>query len=78
MKQKNILYIEAEEDPEEVEGVSEEKEEVNLEVAEVEWEVKWEVVSEVVSEVEMRGAEAEVEWEAPEINFKNTLDQKEI
>ena len=72
MKQKNILYIEAEEDPEEVEGVSEEKEEVNLEVAEV----KWEVVSEVVSEVEMRGAE--VEWEAPEINFKNTLDQKEI
>jgi hypothetical protein len=65
MKQKNILYIEAEEDPEEVEGVSEEKEEVNLEVAEVEWEVKWEVVS-------------EVEWEAPEINFKNTLDQKEI
>jgi hypothetical protein len=45
---------------------------VNLEVAEV----KWEVVSEVVSEVEMRGAE--VEWEAPEINFKNTLDQKEI
>ena len=65
MKQKNILYIEAEEDPEEVEGVSEEKEEVNLEVAEVEWEVKWEVVS-------------EVEWEAPEINFKNILDQKEI
>ena len=65
MKQKNILYIEAEEDPEEVEGVSEEKEEVNLEVAEVEWEVKCEVVS-------------EVEWEAPEINFKNILDQKEI
>ena len=65
MKQKNILYIEAEEDPEEVEGVSEEKEEVNLEEAEVEWEVKWEVVS-------------EVEWEAAEINFKNILDQKEI
>ena len=64
MKQKNILYIEAEEDPEEVEGVSEEKEEVNLEAAEV----KWEVVSEVVSEVE----------EGPEINFKNILDQKEI